>query len=66
VVDVNVVYWLRLLGERRRQLAWWSARKRIVRDLVGGASVPRDLLPGPNRRDLSASGTTRPPTVSKS
>lgn len=56
-VYVNVVYWLRKLGERRRQLAWWSVRKRIVRDLVGErqpdrtefqatlpASVPRGRL----------------------
>ncbi len=62
---MNVVYWLRLLGERRRQLAWRSARKRIIKDLVG-APVPRDLVPDPSRRDESASGTTRPPTVSRS
>jgi hypothetical protein len=35
VVDVDVVYWLRLLGKRRRQLAWSSVRRRIVRDVVG-------------------------------
>ena len=62
---MNVVYWLRLLGERRRQLAWRSARKRIAKDLVG-APVPGDPSPDPNRRDGSALGTTRPPTVSKS
>lgn len=41
---MNVVYWLRKLGEKRRQLAWWSVRKRVIGDLVGDASLPRDFL----------------------
>jgi hypothetical protein len=63
-MDVDLVYCLRKLGERRRQLAWRSVRKRVIGDLAGGASLARDLLREPNRGEESASGTKRPRAVS--
>jgi hypothetical protein len=41
--NVNVVYWLRRLGERRRDLAWRLARRRVVTDAVDGSSLSHGL-----------------------
>lgn len=65
-MHVDVVYSLRELGERRRQLAWWSVRKWIVRDLVGGASLPCDPSREPHQQEGSAAGTAQPRAVSES